>query len=100
MGGSVSVDKYPTVRNEYERLVAAGLSDDDIYKQLGLFVQQMDHQKSPTNAAFVFIKPHANNKQTQDLVSSTLLSKGISILKEGRTVLLSVFLSVCRSFKY
>lgn len=82
MGGSVSVDRYPTVRNEYERLVALGLSDDDIYKQLGLFVQQLDNQK-PSNTAFVFIKPHANNKQTQDLVSSTLVSKGISILKEG-----------------
>ena len=78
----MSVDRYPTVRNEYERLVALGLSDDDIYKQLGAFVKQIE-SRGKLNAAFVFIKPHANNKLTQDLVSSTLLSKGISILKEG-----------------
>ena len=35
------------------------------------------------NCAYVFIKPHANNAQTQELVSNTLLSKGIKIVKEG-----------------
>jgi nucleoside diphosphate kinase len=35
------------------------------------------------NCAFVFIKPHANNTITQDLVSKTLQTKGLKILKEG-----------------
>mmetsp|Transcript_8438 Transcript_8438/g.13998 ORF Transcript_8438/g.13998 Transcript_8438/m.13998 type:complete len:330 (+) Transcript_8438:23-1012(+) len=35
------------------------------------------------NAAFVFIKPHANNTKTQQLVASTLASKGIKIVSEG-----------------
>jgi hypothetical protein len=36
-----------------------------------------------TNVAYVFIKPHANNAQTQQLVTTTLLSKGIKIVQEG-----------------
>lgn len=36
-----------------------------------------------TNCAYVFIKPHANNAKTQELVSNTLLSKGLKIVKEG-----------------
>lgn len=35
------------------------------------------------NTAFVFIKPHANNEQTQEVVSSTLKARGITIVKEG-----------------
>ena len=35
------------------------------------------------NSAFVFIKPHANTKNTQDFVKKTLLAKGIAISKEG-----------------
>ncbi len=35
------------------------------------------------NTAFVFIKPHANNPITAELVSTTLASKGCKILKEG-----------------
>ena len=33
------------------------------------------------NSAFVFIKPHANTKAAQELVKSTLRSKGIKITK-------------------
>lgn len=36
-----------------------------------------------TNSAFVFIKPHANTKQSQALVSSTLKARGIKIKSEG-----------------
>lgn len=36
-----------------------------------------------TNCAYVFIKPHANNAKTQELVTTTLLSKGIKIVQEG-----------------
>ena len=35
------------------------------------------------NSAFVFVKPHANTTATQNLVKSTLLSKGIKITAEG-----------------
>jgi len=35
------------------------------------------------NIAYVFIKPHANNAKTQELVSKTLESKGIKIVQEG-----------------
>ncbi len=38
---------------------------------------------SNTNSAFVFIKPHANTKAVQALVSKELQDKGIKILKEG-----------------
>lgn len=36
----------------------------------------------PKNAAFVFVKPHANTRLVQELVRNTLQSKGVSILKE------------------
>lgn len=36
-----------------------------------------------TNAAFVFIKPHANNENVQKLVKETLNAKGVEIKKEG-----------------
>lgn len=35
------------------------------------------------NTAYVFIKPHANNTKTQELVSKTLINKNLTILKEG-----------------
>lgn len=35
------------------------------------------------NAAFVFIKPHANTPETQKLVAETFVASGITILKEG-----------------
>ena len=35
------------------------------------------------NEAFVFIKPHANNKAVQDLVRSKFGEKGIEIVSEG-----------------
>eukprot|EP01039_Chlorochromonas_danica_P004945 gene4945-5428_t len=35
------------------------------------------------NSAFVFIKPHANNEKTQELVKNNLLARGIRIVKEG-----------------
>ena len=35
------------------------------------------------NVAYVFIKPHANSAKSQELVSNTLLSKGIKIVQEG-----------------
>ena len=34
------------------------------------------------NSAFVFIKPHANTPQTQDLVKQSLTNAGITILSE------------------
>lgn len=39
--------------------------------------------KVADNSAFVFIKPHANTKPSQDLVKSTLLARGLSISHEG-----------------
>lgn len=36
-----------------------------------------------SNAAFIFIKPAANNKAVQDLVKSTLLAKNVKIESEG-----------------
>jgi len=35
------------------------------------------------NAAFVFIKPHANTKPTQELVHKKLVEAGITIIEEG-----------------
>jgi hypothetical protein len=35
------------------------------------------------NVAFIFIKPHANNAATQEKVSSTLIERGLRIVKEG-----------------
>ena len=35
------------------------------------------------NSAFVFIKPHANTKKTQELVSRSFSSQGIRIVNEG-----------------
>jgi len=48
------------------------------------------------NSAFVFIKPHANTKACQNLVKSTLASKGNSIDYELK--FLHLFISV--SFRY
>ena len=36
-----------------------------------------------TNSAFVFIKPHANTRAAQELVSKTLKEKGCTIVAEG-----------------
>jgi len=38
---------------------------------------------SAKNSAFVFIKPHANNAETQKVVADTLTAKGITIVREG-----------------
>lgn len=35
------------------------------------------------NSAFVFIKPHANNENTQRVVKDTLAARGIRVIKEG-----------------
>lgn len=35
------------------------------------------------NIAYVFIKPHANNAKTQELVYKTLLNKGIDVVQQG-----------------
>lgn len=35
------------------------------------------------NCAYVFIKPHANNTKTQELVKETLIARGITIVTEG-----------------
>ena len=43
-------------------------------------VPSVAHKK---NSAFVFIKPHANNFETQHTVNAALLSKGLSIVQEG-----------------
>ena len=40
-------------------------------------------KKAPKNSAFVFIKPHANTKATQDYVRGVLQSKGLEIVREG-----------------
>jgi hypothetical protein len=39
--------------------------------------------KEPLNSAYVFIKPHANNLKTQELVKKTLAERGIKIVSEG-----------------
>ena len=36
-----------------------------------------------SNAAFVFVKPHANTDATRALVKETLAAKGITIVSEG-----------------
>jgi len=38
---------------------------------------------SPKNSAFVFVKPHANTKATQDLVREKLIAAGIEIMSES-----------------
>lgn len=38
---------------------------------------------APCNAAFVFVKPHANKEAVQELVKKTLAAKGVEILAEG-----------------
>jgi nucleoside diphosphate kinase len=35
------------------------------------------------NAAFVFIKPHANNEKAQQVVKDSLIARGLTIVKEG-----------------
>lgn len=39
--------------------------------------------KKNMNSAFVFIKPHANNAKTQEVVKNTLEARGIKIVREG-----------------
>jgi len=39
--------------------------------------------EKPKNAAFVFIKPHANKDDVQKLVKETFAAKGVEILAEG-----------------
>lgn len=57
-------------------LAAAGLVGYYLYTK-----QQKKAKKM--NSAFVFIKPHANNEKTQELVKNNLLGRGIRIVKEG-----------------
>merc|ERR1719331_836794 len=45
---------------------------------------QIRQAMAPKNSAFVFIKPHAVTPKVEDLVSSTLAAKGITILKQGK----------------
>lgn len=39
--------------------------------------------RPPLNSAFVFVKPHANTDKVKDLVRSTLVGKGLRVIKEG-----------------
>ena len=45
--------------------------------------RKYEAQCEESNAAFVFIKPHANTTAAQNLVTSTLKAKGITIKSEG-----------------
>ena len=40
-------------------------------------------EEKKKNSAFVFVKPHANTKASQDLVKKTLGERGITIKSEG-----------------
>ena len=46
-------------------------------------MSESKEDKPLKNSAFVFIKPHANNTKTQELVRTTLASKGIEVVTEG-----------------
>lgn len=46
-------------------------------------MSEFKEETPPKNSAFVFIKPHANNTKTQQVVSETLRAKGIDIIAEG-----------------
>ena len=48
-----------------------------------VYLNQTKCDEKGTNAAFVFIKPHANTTKTQALVSAVLKKKGIKVLEEG-----------------
>jgi hypothetical protein len=63
--------------------VGAGLATTEFHRSKLAHCSWFDFNQKPKNSAFVFIKPHANTKSTQDLVKSTLVSKGITILSEG-----------------
>jgi len=39
--------------------------------------------ETPKNSAFVFIKPHANTKAVQELVTKVFKDNAITIVKEG-----------------
>ena len=41
------------------------------------------NNETPKNIAFVFIKPHANTKQVQELVTKVFNENSITIVKEG-----------------
>merc|ERR1719162_2871277 len=55
-----------------------------IYESLGGMIGAMKTERvSYTNAAFVFIKPHAVTERVKDLVRCRLQEKGIDIVAEG-----------------
>lgn len=45
--------------------------------------QQTVAETKLMNSAFLFLKPHANNQKTQQLVSTALQQNGIKVVKEG-----------------
>ena len=64
-----------------EKFCAIGITDELALAKLNLFLFG-----SHVNSALIFIKPHANNLNVQNLVSSTLESKGFSIVNQGEVV--------------
>ena len=103
MGSTVSFqpEVYHYIKDKYEDLkkkqIELNLSDEDIYNQMLIIINNANENNTASlstaigtnidshdkNIAFVFIKPHANNTKTKELVSSTLKNKGLIITKEG-----------------
>jgi len=55
-----------------------------VWKDAAAFERKLESQTaSARNSAFVFLKPHANTKEVQELVKKTLTEAGIKIQKEG-----------------
>jgi len=52
-------------------------------KKSGAGSEERSTQCSLKNSAFVFVKPHANTKATQDMVREKLLASGLEILSES-----------------
>ena len=79
------------------REVDSNVAREEVYKQImghmtpvfgkpttqEVVVSGKTSKASYLNSAFVFIKPHANTKATQDYVRGVLQAKGLSIASEG-----------------
>lgn len=96
MGSAVSYqpESFKNIKEKYEELkikqIENKMSDEELYNEITAYINainKLSHAAATShhnkNIAFVFIKPHANNSITKELVSSTLLKKGLIISKEG-----------------
>ena len=63
--------------------VDSNLTREEVYKQVQGHMNPVFAPAPYLNSAFVFIKPHANTKFTQDYVRGVLKASGLAIASEG-----------------